>query len=177
MRDMKERKPELVTERLVLKALEDDDREALLRMAADARVNRTYMIPDFADAPQADAFFRRLQAFSRLAERFLYGIFLNGRLIGIVNECGRDGNTVEIGYFTDPAYWNRGYATEAVHAAIGELFRIGWGTVRAGYFEENTASRRVMEKCGMIPIPEETEIPWRGVSHRCLFCEIRNQKL
>ena len=80
---------------------------------------------------------------------------------------------MEIGYFVDPAHWNQGYATEAFAAAIRELFRMGYRAVTAGYFEENPASRRVMEKCGLKPLDRESVIAYRGTDHRCLYMGIR----
>jgi ribosomal-protein-alanine N-acetyltransferase len=54
-----------------------------------------------------------------------------------------------LGYVIAPEHQGKGFATEAVQACIHELFRMGYEHVRAGYFEGNTASRRVMEKLGM----------------------------
>ena len=48
-----------------------------------------------------------------------------------------------------PAHQGKGFATEAVEACIEELFRMGFAHIRAGFFEGNVASCRVMEKCGM----------------------------
>ena len=160
------------TGRLVLKRIEDEDREPLLRMAADERIVKTYMIPDFVNQAQADAFFRRMQTLSDADTRFVYGIHLDGVLIGFLNDCELDGTKAELGYFIDPSYWNRGYATEALRAAIAELFRMGYKQVAAGYFDGNAASRRVMEKSGMHPTQDETVIVYRGASRRCLYCVI-----
>ena len=172
---MKTRTIRLTTTRLVMKSLKECDRENLLRMAADERVKKTYMMPDFADQAKADAFFDGLRTLSASEGRFVYGIYLDGRLIGFLNDCGIEGKAVELGYFVDPEYWNRGYATEALTAAIKELFRMGYEYVTAGYFAENPASRRVMEKCGMQPLAHETAIEYRGVPHRCLYCGIACQ--
>ena len=46
---------------------------------------------------------------------------------------------------------------------------MGYSRVIAGHFEENPASRRVMEKCGMGPMDREENIEYRGVPHRCLY--------
>ena len=173
---MRTKAKRLTTERLVLKGLEDGDEDALLRMAADDRIKRTYMMPDFADEAQADAFFRRLQALSVSDEHFLYGIYLKDELIGLMNDCEMKGKTVELGYFISSDRWNHGYAAEALRAAIDELFRMGYDCVRAGYFEGNAASRRVMEKCGMHPLSQETAISYRGINRRCLYCEIKAGK-
>ena len=56
--------------------------------------------------------------------------------------------------------------------SIQELFRIGYRVVRAGLFEENTASSRVMEKCGMIKIDRTDEIEYHGSNHHCIYYEI-----
>ena len=165
---MLERAARLTTKRPAPKEFGDGDRDALLHMAEDAKIKRTYMLPDFESEAQADAFFDRMKAMSA-SERFVYGIFLDGRAIGMLNECGGADGEVESGYFIVSEEWNRGYATEAFAAAIGELFRMGYGTVKAGYFEENGASRRVMEKCGLSPTGEESVIAYRGGDHRCLF--------
>ena len=165
----------LTTARLVLKSLEDTDKTDLLRMSTDERVKKTYMMPDFTDQAQADAFFGRLKALSASDKRFVYGIYLKGTLIGFLNDCGEDGKAIELGYFIDPEHWNQGYATEALQAAIGELFRRDYQYVTAGYFAENPASRRVMEKCGMKPLDRESAVEYRGVTHRCLYCGIARQ--
>ena len=81
-----------------------------------------------------------------------------------------ENGSAEIGYGILEEYRGQGYASEALEAAIEELFRMGFEFVKAGYFAENPASRRVMEKCGMHPLPEEAVIPYRGIDHRCLFC-------
>ena len=173
---MLQKKDQLITERLVMKNLEEEDKVALLRMATDERLKRTYMFPDFADQAQAEAFYKRLRSLCASDAYFIYGIYLQGRLIGMLNNCKIDGTSIELGYFISAEHWNRGYASEALRAAIDELFRMGYETVTAGYFEENPASGRVMEKCGMRPLPEESVIDYRGVSHRCLYRGIRREE-
>ena len=165
----KERSGVLKTSRLILKALEDADRDTLIRMASDPRVKETYMLPDLESREQEDAFFGRLKALSEDKDHFVFGIYLDRELIGFLNDCETGGGSIEMGYFISPERWGRGYASEALGAAVEELFRMGYERVTAGYFEENEASRRVMEKCGMRSLDEETEIKYRGVSHRCLY--------
>ena len=54
---------------------------------------------------------------------------------------------------------------------IKELLKMGFRKVKAGYFEENEASRRVMEKCGMKQLSYTDEIEYRGITHKCLYYE------
>lgn len=72
-----------------------------------------------------------------------------------------------------PDYQGCGYATEAVGAVLRELREMGFRKVIAGFFSENSASRRVMEKCGMKPGSLVTEAEYRGVLHKCLYYEIQ----
>ncbi len=174
---MKERRMCLTTGRLVMKPLSPEDRERFLQIGTDERIRATYMFPEFDTPEQADAFFERIRKLSLSEERFVYGICRNGELIGFLNDCEISGGTVELGYFIAPEHWNRGYAAEALGAAVQELFRLGYACVRAGYFEGNEASRRVMEKCGMRPVPLVQEIEYRGVRRRCLYYESGNSCL
>jgi Acetyltransferases, including N-acetylases of ribosomal proteins len=164
----------LMTKRLILKHLEPDDREAFLRLAADEQIKKTYMLPDLNSRKAADAFFNRIQSISLSGDHFLYGIYLEGTLIGMLNDCEMDGNRAELGYFISPDHWNHGYATEALQAAIGELFRMGYSVVTAGHFIENPASGRVMEKCGMHLLPGISSVEYRNTVHPCIYYEIRS---
>lgn len=57
---------------------------------------------------------------------------------------------VEIGWRLAPAWWNRGYATEAARAALGHGFeRLRLEEIVSFTVPANGASRRVMEKLGM----------------------------
>ena len=52
---------------------------------------------------------------------------------------------------------------------------MGYTYLKAGHFEENAASRRVMEKCGMKRIAHEEELEYKGRMHHCLFMAIEKQ--
>jgi RimJ/RimL family protein N-acetyltransferase len=57
---------------------------------------------------------------------------------------------VELGYRLRPAAWGKGYATEGSRALIRKAFiEYGVRRVIAQTMTVNTASRRVMEKCGL----------------------------
>jgi ribosomal-protein-alanine N-acetyltransferase len=58
--------------------------------------------------------------------------------------------TWEIGFIFNPAFQNKGYATEASRAVINHAFKeLNAHRVVGFCSTENTASRRVLEKCGM----------------------------
>jgi RimJ/RimL family protein N-acetyltransferase len=60
------------------------------------------------------------------------------------------GVQAELGWTLDPAYGGRGFATEAVRAAIALCFeQLGLRRVMAICFADNTASWRLMERVGM----------------------------
>ncbi len=60
------------------------------------------------------------------------------------------GVQAELGWTLDPVHGGRGYATEAVRAAIDLCFGpLGLRRVVAGCFTDNTASWRLMERLGM----------------------------
>lgn len=169
-----EKSPEIRTARLVLRPLVPSDLDDMLPLLCSNKVNATYMLPDFTAREDAIKLFERLRILSHSAEHLLFGIYLADQLIGFLNDTGFSDGMVEVGYVISPDHWNRGYATEALTAVIEELFRLGFTTVRAGFFEENPASGRVMEKSGMHRIDLTEDIDYRGKTHRCLYCEIAN---
>ena len=168
----KEKSAVLLTRRLELRSFHEADRGSVIAILRDDTVKKTYMLPDFPDDAAAGKLFERLMMLSNDKTRFLYAISLDGRAIGFLNdvEIGEDG--IEVGYVIAPQEQNRGYASESLTAAIAELFRMGYRLVSAGFFEENPASGRVMEKSGMHRVERTDEIEYRGATHHCIYYEI-----
>lgn len=71
------------------------------------------------------------------------------RLVGGIGLGRLTTGEVELGYWIAPAFWNRGYATEAGHAVLA-LARdsLRSRALVAGHFADNPASGRVLEKLG-----------------------------
>ena len=58
----------------------------------------------------------------------------------------------EIGYVLSKDYWGRGIMPEAVGAVIDYLFNfLDWDFLICGYYDFNSQSKRVQEKCGFKP--------------------------
>ena len=173
---MEKKKELLKTERLILKTFDESDRQQMVDILCNEEIKKTYMIPDFTDKKQAEALFERIMNFSKSDDHFEYGIYLNNALIGFVNDCEINGDMIEIGYVIATEYQGKGFATEAVQCCIDELFRMGFEHIKAGYFEENIASARVMEKCGMHKLDLEEDIEYKGVLRHCLYYGINKYK-
>lgn len=136
----------LETERLVIDRLQERDREDYFtNISHDKKVLKTFIcryaesLDDFDFAPY-------------LANESIFAIRQkeSGRLIGIILSFDEQDGSCEVGYGIGSSFWNRGYATEALRAFLQFLLcEKGFEKVYASHFPENTASRRVMEKCGM----------------------------
>jgi len=75
-----------------------------------------------------------------------------GRVIGgVVLLMDFSNRSAEVGYSVGRKYWNRGLATEAVHAVIAVAFSTheDLNRVWARTDPDNLASQRVLEKVGM----------------------------
>lgn len=160
---------EFQTNRLKIRPITQEDRESVLDLLTDETVGKTYMLPDYKNREEAELLFQRLVQMSQDASRYVAGVYLDGRFIGMMNETQIKDNQIEMGYAYLPAYHNQGYATEAFTAAIRYLLDHGFERVVAGAFAENPASLRVMEKCGMTKQDDTDTIDYRGVTHSCVY--------
>lgn len=168
-----EKQPLIRTEHLCLHSFYDVDSEDVVDLLCNDEIKQTFILPDFEFYNDALKMFDSLKEMSISNEHFVYGIYLDEKCIGFVNDVDIRNNLIEIGYVIHPNMKNRGYATEALQAVIQELFRIGYTTVKAGFFEENIASKRVMEKSGMKQTHQIECIEYRGKVHRCLYFEAK----
>lgn len=158
-------------EELEIKAIADADEDAVIALLTDNIVKQTYMLPDFADRAQAAALFRRLRDMSNGDEHLVSGIYLNGNFVGLINETEKGNCSIELGYALLPEHHGKGYCTRALRAYVDYLFSIGYERILCGAFEDNIASIRVMEKCGMSRIDKTDIISYRGKNHRCVYYE------
>lgn len=159
----------LKTERLTIKPYIDADQEDMISILTNSMVRKTFIIPDFESHAKAVCMFKKLMACSYSEDHYEKGIYREDKLIGFVNDVKIDKDSIEIGYVIHPDYHNQGYATEALKAVISDLFNKGFSQVTAATFDYNTASRRVMEKCGMKLTDKAGTIMHNGVLNRCVY--------
>lgn len=168
------KKAVIQTERLILKPYSKQDTNGLIDILTTPEVTDTFMVPEMESRRCLEELVQKLIAFSQIEDdkHLEYGIYLNGQIIGFVNDCGIEDDEIEIGYVIHPRYQGHGYAAEAVQAVLTELREMGFQKIIAGYFSENTASLRVMQKCGMQQTDQTEEIEYRGRKHICRYCEL-----
>ena len=160
------------TRRLSIQPIRPKDQEAVMDLLTNETVGKTYMLPQYQTREEAEPLFQRLMQLSQDTTRYVAGVYLEDRFIGLINETEIKEKQIEMGYAFLPEYYNRGYATESYLGAIKYLFHQGFETILAGAFSENPASLRVMEKCGMARLENTDEIEYRGVTHTCIYYAI-----
>lgn len=151
--------PTLETERLILRDFVLSDWHALNAFLSEPAVTR-YMHFASWDEDRRRAWLTRLvqEASNPHRDAYNWAITLRstGLLIGWLilgksrharepgmRECG-------CGYALNQHYWGRGYMPEALRAVFTYAFTVlGTRLIHAEYERENTASVRVMQKCGM----------------------------
>ena len=172
---IKDKPSEIITERLCLRNIRDEDCEGLCRLMTNEIVAKTYILPEFKSKDEEIRLFLRLKELSCVNSRFVYGIALNGEIIGLINDVDISDGEIELGFAFHPDYHNQGYATETLKGAVKTLFEMGYTTVKTGAFEINLPSQRVMEKCGMTRLPDTEIIEYKGVTHKCVMFKIKSK--
>ena len=142
----------LMTQRLILRRWNQKDAEDLYRYACDPDVGPIAGWPPHKNPDESRAVIRDV-----LNGREAYAICLkeDGRAIGAI-ELKLNGHTdltdrddeCEIGYWLGKPFWGRGIVPEAVTEMLRRAFEdIGMQKVWVGYYEGNSKSKRVQEKC------------------------------
>jgi [ribosomal protein S5]-alanine N-acetyltransferase len=146
--------PVLETERLLLRAIEENDSAAIFDYACDPEVAR-YTTWDahksMEDAKNLVRFIRKRYSENKPSN---WAVILKNqsRLLGT---CGfvsgfPVNKRAELGFSIRKDCWNKGYMTEAVRKVIDFGFKvIGLNRIEACCDAENKASARVLEKCGL----------------------------
>ncbi len=140
--------PVLETERLILRAPRLGDTKAVVKLANDRRIaENTARIPHPYGLADAKEFIATVhQAGSEVV--FLTTL-ADETVIGACGIAQPEGQNPEIGYWLGARFWGKGYATEAVRAAIDYAFtNLEHDALQSSARVTNPASRRVLEKCG-----------------------------
>lgn len=160
------------TKRLTLKSLDNNCVKDLEEILLDDEIKKTYMLPDFDSQDALDKMTNRLIELSNSNKHFFFGIFLEEKLIGFLNDVEQTNEEIEVGYVINTKYKNNGYCSEALLSLINYLFSTGLLRITAGAFEGNQASFKVMEKCGMRKIDKIDNIDYRNQTHKCYYYQI-----
>ncbi len=150
----------LVTARLLLREWRETDLGPFVVMNADRRVMRLLQGPMTAEQSTAS-----LSRIRKQWEAQGWGLFAVERQDGsaLIGFCGlapvtfeaRFSPKVEIGWRLAYDEWGQGFATEAASAVLDWVFGdLRWPEIVSFAREENTASRAVMTRLGMMREPE-----------------------
>ena len=143
----------LESDRLLFRKFTPEDLDALINLRSDEEVIK-YLGGKKLQNPQAIE--KRLQFYIDCYEKFGFGVCAiiwkaNGEMIGWgglmpLEETGE----IEVGYGMTKEFWGKGIGFETARAWLEYGFNVaGLDRIVAIAYPENTASRRIMEKCGM----------------------------
>lgn len=151
----------LRTSRLILRRWRGEDREPFFRMNSDPRVMQYF--PACLKRPESDWLADRIEAHFATHGFGLWAAEVRetGQFAGFIGLSVPTFRAhfvpcVEIGWRLDPAWWNRGLATEGARAALAYGFdALGLDEIVSFTVPANLPSRRVMEKLGMTHDPAD----------------------
>ena len=144
---------ELKSGNIVLRALRVSDAKRLSELANIEKISRNLRdgFPNPYTLADAENF---LAKFTNQDPLTFFGIEYNGAYVGNISLVPCEDiyrMSAEIGYFIGEPYWNKGIVTTAVKLIIDYGFNhLGIVRIQTGIFEYNTASQRVLEKCGFV---------------------------
>ncbi|MCA3554752.1 GNAT family N-acetyltransferase [Aestuariivirga sp.] len=138
----------LVTDRLMLRPLEERDRQALIPALNNLNVSRwTGRIPHPYGPEDAEAFFVYLRR--KPEDTLVLAITRSDAMIGVI---GLEG---ELGYWLAEPHWGQGYGTEAARAVADHAFEmLEREELLASHHVGNAASRRILLGLGFVETEE-----------------------
>lgn len=151
----------LQTQRLILRFFREEDARALYENHLDGEVRRWFPNECYADPEEARGaarFYAECARKGRLPFVLAAELKETGELIGDagISALEGSGGEAEAGYCIGGKYRRQGYASELLEAVCGfAASRFGIGTLWGRVVRGNTASVRVLEKCGFSFVREE----------------------
>lgn len=157
------------TERMILREYKESDFDAYFKLKSDERT--MYYLQDIQlfSEEEARADFQKVLDDSRSSDRQFYFFHMETKdsheQIGSIGYTVWNdtpvGKIVQMGYFTYPRFWGKGYTSEALTAVLHYAFTKGnVYRVTTGCLAENKGSERVMQKCGLIKEAEHVDFEW-----------------
>ncbi|GGH30886.1 GNAT family N-acetyltransferase [Paenibacillus segetis] len=145
--------PVLETERLRLRQLGPLDAAALFRILSSEEVTRYYGRFPLIEQLEAEEMIERFRLLFEEQRGFRWGIELkeNAQVIGTVgfHAWAYSHNRAEIGYELNESYHGKGYAHEALTAAISYGYQdMGLNRIEALVYPQNEASERLLLRLG-----------------------------
>lgn len=145
----------LETERLILRPWQDSDAKSLYEYAKDPKVGPIAGWPPHKSEEDS---LRVIQNVLMVPETYAICRKEDNIAIGSISLMGPGASHVgvkenewEIGFWLGTPFWGRGYMPEAVKRLQKYAFEdLNCNTVWCGYYDGNTKSKRVQEKCGFI---------------------------
>ncbi|MCH5324147.1 MAG: GNAT family N-acetyltransferase [Eubacterium sp.] len=137
----------IVTDRLILRPLDENDAEDVFEWVGDPIVNRYMQYSVYKDIEQVKKW---LEQAKNKDYEFGFALKETGKVIGAGSvTLVPEQNAYELGYNLNRAFWRKGYATEAAKAMIGWAYdTLGARDFTATHANANTASGNVIRKCG-----------------------------
>jgi RimJ/RimL family protein N-acetyltransferase len=159
--------PILTTNRLTLRPLTKDDAPDLFAVFSDPAVVRYWSTEPWTSVAAAESAIESALASYRDGSEVRFGIELadTGALIGTVNlhKIFPQNRRCELGYALGSPHWGKGYATEALSAALDYGFHeLRLNRVEADIDPRNLASGAVLERMGF---RKEGYMPERWIVH------------
>lgn len=143
------------TSRLILRPFRvEDGHDMFVNWASDPEVTKYLTWKTHESEFDSESFCAARAALSDMPQIYDWIIEYkeNHQAIGSItlNSVNEKASSCELGYCLSSKYWNRGIMTEAAGAILDYAFNVlEMYRVFARHDIENTASGRVMEKCGM----------------------------
>lgn len=157
------------TERFILREWREDDAEDLYGYARDPRVGPITGWVTHTDIEDSRKVLKDI-----LMKPETYAIVWKetNRIIGSIGIMFKDQSDLvtndkecEIGFWLGVPYWGRGIMPEAVNAILIHIFdNLNMDKVWCGYFDGNTQSRRVQEKCGFKYCFTSENVLWKPLN-------------
>lgn len=156
---MKPMMPTLKTERLILRPFRMEDADAVQTHCGDRNIARMLTrVPHPYTLELAESWIASHDADWRSGDGVTFCIDRDGETVGCVGLQPNGEGSYELGYWIGEKWWGEGFATEAAQRVVGFAFGdLGAARLTSGYFKDNPASGRVLDKCGFQYVGESME--------------------